>query len=342
MNEFREKNHYVPETYLNNWADTNKKIWVYSVLVPHQKVPLWKKSYTAGLVRLSHLYTRVAANELTDEVERWFDTEFESPAAKSMQKAISNERLLAKDWSNLIRFVAAQDVRTPARLLEILKQGQQLLPDLMDDVLKQCVQELSSLKIAGKPPDINMQNISEFLPIKIITELPPEEDFGKLRVESIVGRSYWLFAIKQLLTKTINVLLQHKWTILQSPTELKWLTSDDPVIKLNYYNPQKYDFGEGWGSLGTEIFLPLSPKYLLYTKIGSKPLRRGTVLPLTQATFIQKVIVLHAHRYVFSFSEDSSVNIIRPRKIDAEIFEDEAEQWRKWHSEQASAEKNLL
>ena len=136
----------------------------------------------------------------------------------------------------------------------------------MDDVLKQCVQELSSLKIAGKPPDINMQNISEFLPIKIITELPPEEDFGKLRVESIVGRGYWLFAIKQLLTKTINVLLQHKWTILQSPTELKWLTSDDPVIKLNYYNPQKYDFGGGWGSLGTEIFLPLSPKYLLYTK----------------------------------------------------------------------------
>lgn len=66
------------------------------------------------------------------------------------------------------------------------------------------------------------------------------------------------------------------------------------------------------------------------------------MLPLTQATFIQKVIVLHAHRYVFSFSEDSSVNIIRPRKIDAEIFEDEAEQWRKWHSEQTSAEKNLL
>jgi len=35
------------------------------------------------------------------------------------------------------------------------------------------------------------------------------------------------------------------------------------VILLNFYSPEKYDFGGGWGSVGTEIFMPLGPGHHL-------------------------------------------------------------------------------
>src|SRR5699024_11588180 len=45
-------------------------------------------------------------------------------------------------------------------------------------------------------------------------------------------------------------------------------TSDNPVINLNYYRKDKYDFNGGWGVDNTCIMMPLTPKHLLYTQVG--------------------------------------------------------------------------
>jgi hypothetical protein len=66
----------------------------------------------------SHLYTRIAAGEESDEVEKWLDREFEGPAEESLHKATSEARLTPDDWRRLVCFLAAQDVRTPARFAE--------------------------------------------------------------------------------------------------------------------------------------------------------------------------------------------------------------------------------
>jgi hypothetical protein len=126
------------------------------------------------------------------------------------------------------------------------------------------------------------------------------------------------------------------------PDDMTWFTTDDPVIRLNYYQRGKYDFKGGWGSPGTEIFLPLDPRHLLYTKVGERPPRRGSVVPRAVALMIRRFIAEHAHRFLLSESSEPEVTRLRPRIVDASLLSRESAQWRSWHEEQAQAEQELI
>jgi hypothetical protein len=142
-------------------------------------------------------------------------------------------------------------------------------------------------------------------------------------------------------SESVKALLDHKWTVLRAPDDLNWFSSDDPVVRLNYHSEGEYDFGGGWGRKGTEIFLPLSPRHLLYTRIGYRPPERGFVLPRTAAGFIRRAIAEHAYRNIFSNLPNEDIPELRPRHEDAEIFGKEREGWRKWHEDQTKAEEEL-
>ena len=339
--EFHRNNHYVPQTYLKHWGGADGRVWAYRVLVPHQNVPLWKPASVKGLGYHAHLYTRVVASGLTDEVERWLGADFETPAGAAIQKVVDDACLTSQDWSHLIRFLAAQDVRTPARLMEMFQTWHQTLPKLIKETLEESVQKLETSRREGKPLDHSRHINAEYFPVRVTTELVPGERQGILRAETVVGRGLFLFNLKHLLTKTVNALLAHKWTVLRSPKGIEWLTSDDPVIRLNFQNPTRYDFGGGWGSAGTEIFLPLSPRHMLYTKIGTRPPPRGTVVSTEIASQLQCFTVEHAHRLVIATVPDISVSEIRPRVVDSVACGAEADHWKRWHEEQTIAEQNL-
>jgi hypothetical protein len=116
-------NHYVPRSYLKRWTHDGSRLWLYRVLVPHARVPLWRETSTRGITYHEHLYTRVAASGESDEIERWLDAEFDAPAEEAIAKAVANKRLSPHDWRLLARFFAAQDVRTPARLVSLQPQA---------------------------------------------------------------------------------------------------------------------------------------------------------------------------------------------------------------------------
>jgi hypothetical protein len=123
---------------------------------------------------------------------------------------------------------------------------------------------------------------------------------------------------------------------------MKWFTSDDPVIRLNYHNPEKYDFDGGWNHKGTEIFMPLSPNHLLYTQVGKRPPRRGTQCSHELAGIFRRCIAVHAHRFIFASEQDAQMARLRPRTVSADLVRDEKIQWSNWHEEQTAAESNLL
>jgi hypothetical protein len=289
-----------------------------------------------------HLYTRIISGVESDEIERWFDREFEAPAEDALRKATAGLQLTKFDWYNLIRFLAAQDVRTPARLMESLSRSNETVPATLQECVEGAVRKLEEARRLGKPIAQAKFPNSEILPIRVTTEVKPRQEFGTIKAETIVGRSSWLFSIKHLLSQTANVLQSHKWTILKPPDGMSWFTSDNPVIRLNYYSDQKYNFDGGWGSVGTEILLPLDPQHLLYAQIGQRPPDRGSVVSHTHAEFIRRVIAEHAHRYIFSSSEDVEIPRLRPRTVSADMVRDEKEQWRRWHEEQSRAERELM
>ncbi|HEX5761282.1 MAG TPA: DUF4238 domain-containing protein [Thermoanaerobaculia bacterium] len=335
-------NHYVPRGYLKRFAAPDGHVWCYRTLVSHPQVPVWKPSSVRGVAYHSHLYTRMAAGRETDEVEKWLDQEFEAPAKEALRKATSGARLTRDDWGCLVRFLAAQDVRTPARLIESLERWHQTLPVLLASTLEDSVRKLELARASGRSVTEARLPFRDYVPLRVTTEIQAGEEFGQLKSELVVGRGLWLFLIRHLLTRTAKVLHRHRWTILTPPRDLNWFTSDDPVIKLNAYGDGKYDFKGGWDNPGTEILLPLSPRHLLYTQIGRQPPSREHAMPRYQADLIRRFCAEHAHRMIFAASSDADVPVLRPRIVNAELLREENEVWRKWHEDQTIAERKLM
>src|SRR5271168_1916025 len=112
----QSENHYVPCLYLKRFGSSSGRVLTYRLLVDHSRVPLWKETSVRGIAYHAHLYTRIVSGTQTDEVEKWLNAEFETPAEEALKRATGGSRLSPTDWHNLVRFLAAQDVRTPARL----------------------------------------------------------------------------------------------------------------------------------------------------------------------------------------------------------------------------------
>lgn len=135
MNELHVKHHFVPKCYLKRWENTNRKVFVYRTLVEHPNIPVWGQQFPSEIGYQEHLYTQILTGIESDNIETWLDREFESPANKSLDKATTDGRLTRDDWATLIDFLAAQDVRTPARLFEHLLRTQKELPDVLQAIL---------------------------------------------------------------------------------------------------------------------------------------------------------------------------------------------------------------
>jgi len=216
------------------------------------------------------------------------------------------------------------------------------LPSVMEHQLEDAIRQVELARRAGKPISMVDSSVNEYLPVRVTTDLGSDQKTGGLKVDVLVGRSSWLFSIKTLLNGTAAVLAGHRWTILSPPEDLCWFTSDDPVVCLNYYGDGRYDFKGGWGSSGTEIFMPLGPKHLLYTKVGDKVPPRGSVVPRAAAELLRRYIAEHAFRYIFTAGRDPDIPKLRPRMVDADLLRQENEDWRKWHEVQSAAEREFL
>lgn len=335
-------NHYVSRSYLKRWTRDGLKVWSYRVLVSHPHVPLWRESSTRGVAYHEHLYTQLAASGESDEIERWLDAEFEAPAEEAIEKAISDRRLAPSDWELLVRFFAAQDVRTPARLVENLKRWSTTLPELIQTTLTESVARLEAMTPEERAALPNVTPHRDDVPFRITMERNAAEPGGSVKGETVLGRGLWLWSMRHVLTNSLRALYRHRWTILAPPDGLTWFTSDDPVLKVNFNSLTNYTFGGGWGSVGTDLLLPLGPRHLLFTQVGKPVPPRGTRMHIEKTMIVRRLIAEHAHRYIFASAPDPFVEQVRPRTVDAEALKHEALEWQRWHTEQTTAERNLM
>ena len=330
MGELHIKNHFVPECYLKRWTDSDQRICFYRTLVSHDNVPIWDKCSVAAIAYHRHLYTRMVSGEESDEFEKWFDSEYETPANAVLEKAVSNQKLTVNDWHILIKFLAAQDVRTPARLYEHLKRCEESLPEILADTLKKLKEKLEcgeKIDVVKKVPD----KTTSLLPMKVTTEPVAGKKDGVIKAETYAGRGSWLFSIRYLLENTSKNLLKHKWTIVKPAKGFNWFTSDNPVVKLNFTDPENYDLKGGWGKKKGNIFFPIGPKHAMFVQIGDKPMQKGTMLSAEQTIFFRKIIAENANKMIFSDSFDDEIEKNFPRVIDSIQFKKEQIELEKWH-----------
>ena len=209
--------------------------------------------------------------------------------------------------------------------------------------MKEVQQEIRLAKESGRGITQGNAPIAEYFPIRTDRNDIPEENSVQLTTKIVVGRSLWFYSMKYILTesKSLQTLHKHKWTILNAPQRLKWFTTDDPVVRLNFQSESSYNFDGGWGSPGTEILLPLSPRHLMYTKIGATSPCERTTPSGFHARLIRRMIAEHAYRQIYSLSEDSKIPALRPRIVNAEAVRREKVQWEEWHKSQTEAEHDL-
>jgi hypothetical protein len=333
-------NHFVPQVYLKNFANSSGEIREYRTLVSHSSVDEWKTVNVAGTGYARDLYTRIVQGEEADDIEQWLNREFESPAQECLQKVIEEKTLGARDWKVLVRFLASQVVRTPAFLLRNLPLWNQMAPKVLEETLKDVEFQLRMAKASGQKIVFEPTPHTSYFPMRVHQERLPSEGKVKITTNVIVGRGLWFYTMKHTLTKTLEVLHQHNWTILEAPTGLEWFTSDDPVVLLNFRSELDYDFNGGWNRSKGNILLPLSRRHLMFTEIGG-PAFPKRVPKRYHARLFRRMLAQHAHRRIYSFAEDQKVPSLRPRIVDPAAFENERTLWNAWYEDQSRAEATL-
>lgn len=339
-NEIHIKNHFVPEAYLKNWADTEGKIWTYKTLVSHEKIAKWKKFHTNAIAYHKHLYTiKISGNE-NDELEKWFDKEFESPAIPVIKKVTSDKKLSRDEWKSLINFIASQDIRTISKLIDHIMTMNKILPEIINEEMDKISEKIKSNKF-----DFNYKSSKpkyfDLFPLKL-EKLPTEDPaIGKIKATTYNGRALWFFSIKSALEKVAKVLHNYKWKIIKSSPGTSWPTSDNPVIKVNYLERGKYNLKGGWGVKNGVIFFPLGPQHAAFVEIGVKSSQKMIQCTELETNHFKKLIFENAHRMIFSNEIDSSVNFFRERIVDSELVNSEKNQISEWIQESAKFESEF-
>lgn len=334
-------NHFVPQLYLKNFASTSNEVYEYRILVSHPDVPVWKPIHMAGTAYERNLYTRIVRGQEADDIEQWLNREFETPANESLQRVLGNRELSRDDWDLLARFLASQIVRTPAYLIRNLPRWNKMAPRVLNETFRDVEEQLREAKERGQKIviDDHPKHI-EYVPVRVERKDLPEERRVQFTTRMVIGRGFWFFAMKHLLTGTLKVLQKHNWTILEAPSGLAWFTSDDPVVCLNFRSESEYDFDGGWNRFGGNILFPLSPRHLMFTEIGANSHPRR-VPSRYHARLFRKIIAQHAHRRIYSSTVDEKILQLKPRLVDAKAFQIERALWKDYYEDQSRAEREL-
>ena len=322
----KRDNHFLSKMYLNAWKNQNGKIYVAEFLVPTEKVPFWKEKSISSICKYNSMFVRLNNGEEIDDIENWFNEKYETPAKNALERAINDERLSTHDWHRLIDFLAIHVVRSPAFIIKMLNIGKTDCTQIFNETCDE-ISSLTKDKILEKSHDREMTYTNELFPIKI-TDIGKGDDNNELfEIKTIFGKQFYLWIMKHILSNTTAILHNHKWGIITVDEKVILPTSDDPVIFLNYNNEHEYDFEGGWGNNNCIILFPISPKRIIYTKVGTK------VKPRLKADYkmsimIKKMIVEHSFRKVVSQHEDDEVKLYKSRTIDESEYKREVQMWK--------------
>lgn len=338
-------NHFVPQSYLKRWADKDSLLWNYQLLVSHDAVKPWKQSPVRGLACKKDLYTSMQDEEENDEFEKRIKDEFEDPALKAFDRVISGKELTVTDWERLALFALAQDLRTPQSYYKWKIKKERWEPESPDRFKRICDKVILRRKEhreSGQPFPESATN-PDAIPFPSTVKVKIDKLVNSDKPKMGVGMSYlparkeWLHDIYNTLTGWVSEkVITHSWSIFEPADGFEWFTSDNPVVLMNYYG-DRYDLEGGWGVCDGNILMPLSPRHLLFTQIGSKFSPR-LKLDSNKTHSICTAIAQNAHRIIFASKPTPYIEELRTRVVDQKAFDDEKKARIDWHSEQTAAQ----
>ena len=87
--------------------------------------------------------------------------------------------------------------------------------------------------------------------------------------------------------------------------------------------------------------MPISPKLLLFSKVGVKRKMSGLDYSLAYSKLFREMIIRHAHSYVYADRPQKGMLALNARVVSSTLYEDEKQSVAGWHEENVKAECNL-
>lgn len=330
--------HYIPRSLLANWASPDQKIYVYRLLVSHERVPIWKRQSTKSAATQHYLYTRPTPGGESDEIERWLHQTIETPAEEPIRKAIAGKRLNPGDWRRLARFVGAQHLRTPATMRQIYDRAIEFMNRTSSAEIAEWIRERTLRRRAGETAPESTRTDAEDAVLSVRLTKVEDDDLAEFRVYAASPRKFLHVEMPRLFEQHVQILEQHRWRILTFPPSVPLIIPDNPFVCLNYVDAAHYDLQGGWNNPGTELLFPLSPRHLLYTSVGKKHYETSSKLSVRLATALRKILAQNAERFIYASEPIPEIERLRPRLVDREAYKKESAQMERWHQEQSQIE----
>ena len=79
--------------------------------------------------------------------------------------------------------------------------------------------------------------------------------------------------------------------------------------------------------------MPISPKLLLFSKVGVKRKMSGLDYSLAYSKLFREMIIRHAHRYVYADRPQKGMLALNARVVNRDIYEYEQQSIAGWHIE---------
>ncbi len=166
----KRHNHYAPGMYLRRFASGEGKVFSYRCLVPDVRYPEWTSHSPSALAAHENLYVRLGDEGETDELETWLDRVFESPAQEEIEKAVKQKSITKEGWKKLKLFDLLQDIRTPARLAELMPKWNDFIPQMMQRVAENHPGDTRGIQLVGGPHvDLLTEDLERDLDLKLLS-----------------------------------------------------------------------------------------------------------------------------------------------------------------------------
>lgn len=215
--------------------------------------------------------------------------------------------------------------------------------ELFPKALLEVFTDLSKMGKIKANKNVKFQELDNYFDdIKLEIFNGDDKDNALLKVEKLAGKNNWLSALNLIMNKTYRKISNNSWQILVAEGGDEFLTSDNPVILMNYYSDNNYEIlNSGFGVRGASIYFPLTPKRALYCHVGSK-IPEYAICTKESINFFNKIIVETATYKVYAKTKIDGIALYRKRIVNREIFSEITKQRKDFHNNYIKSEIPFL
>ena len=299
-----KRHHYVPQFYLNYFADEQSMIWVYDRKTKEYRHQTVKDT----AVQNNYYRVRLKGGEQSSELESFF-SQLEGLASVAINKLERGASLTEEEKGNIALFVSFQMTRVPY-FEKRINEGDEKLMKRMTEMKFHSVEAsqawLKKLKENGKDGGhkVTAEEMYEFV------------QKGEYNIK--FPREASIRTMLKLAYNIAGKFIQMDWLILRVSKDGAFITSDNPYTLFPHpeYNPNSFwDGAVGILTPGAKKALPLSPNTSLFMCDHGGRFAE-TIAPRNNVRKINIFYAQTSDRFIFAKDELLLRSIVKRSRID--------------------------